>query len=107
MPEDDDLEESAKQFVASLRKLIRSSIRSAERILEEAPPKVSQSIESSLSDLEKTTASLLDRVDATTAKEQIQLLNMYKKVLEGQLRLIDERLKKLEGGTSQDAGGPH
>jgi|GEM_PF-1610228 hypothetical protein len=107
MPEEDSLEESAKQFVNSLRKLIRISIRSAERILEEAPPRVSQSIESSLSDLEKTTALLLNRVDATTAKEQIQLLRMYRKVLEGQLTLIDERLKKLEKENGSDMPGGH
>lgn len=96
MSSDDELSKSAKEFADSLKKLVKTTARTAQRAVEDTFPGLSRFFEDVVKDTEKGVSDLLTGLDKTTAKEQKEILSAYRKLLATQLEKIDQRLKEID-----------
>jgi dipeptidase len=93
---EDELSRSAKEFADSLKKLVKTSAKTAQHAVEDTFPGLSHFFENVVKDTEKGVSDLLKGLDKTTAKEQKEILSAYRKILATQIEKIDQRLKEID-----------
>lgn len=100
----DSLRESAKEFEASLKKLVSVTTQKVKKAVDGAVPSFSTTFDKVTEDVEKTVSDLVSGLDKKTVREQVQALQAYKKLLEMQLQKVNSRITELTGkSSSQDS----
>jgi vacuolar-type H+-ATPase subunit E/Vma4 len=92
----EDLSQKAKHTIMSVKELLEKMEESTKRALEKAAPKVQKSVDTSMDAAAKGFTGTMKAIDGATANEQLELLKVYKKFINGQGEFVDGRIKALE-----------
>ena len=88
--------QKAKQTIRSVKEMLGKAEDSTHRALDRAAPAVVKSLDASLEAASKAFAKTTKTIDGATTDEQVKLFRAYKKLLEGQVGLLDARIMALE-----------
>ncbi|MEM3670616.1 MAG: DUF5320 domain-containing protein [Thermoprotei archaeon] len=100
--EDNSVRASAKEFERSLKKLVSTSVKRTKEIVATTFPQLSDLMDKVVEDSERTVNDLFKGFDKMTSKEQLQMLQAYRKLLAAQLEKIDSRINQLSREKSSE-----
>ncbi len=93
----------AKDTLKSVKEMLEKAEESVHKELTKAAPKVSKTLDTSMDAASKGFQSTIKTIDTRTEKEQLALLQGYRKFLAGQLDYVDSRIRGLEKGRQEQA----
>lgn len=92
----EQVSETAKKTLKTVRELLEKAEASTHKALEKAAPAVSKSIDSSIEAASKGFNSTMKTIDGATVGDQVKLLKAYRKFIGGQADYVDNRIRTLE-----------
>ena len=85
-----------RDTVKSAEEFIESTKKSLQMELSKRTPKVEHALDQSLDEAGQALSNALKSVEKKTSREQLEVLNGYKKFLQGQIAFVDDRIRAIK-----------
>jgi hypothetical protein len=84
------------ETIKSTEEFIESTKRSLQRELSKTAPKIEHALDLPVDEAGRALSNALSAIDKKSGHEQIELLSGYRAFLQGQVALIDKRIKAIK-----------
>ena len=89
---------SVNASIKSTEEFIESTKKSLQKELSKRAPKIQHDLDKSFEEAGRGLSKALSSIEKKTDREQVDLLNAYKKFLKKQTAFVDDRVKKIRKG---------
>ena len=90
------VKKSVRDSIKSTEEFIETMKRTLQNELAKTTPDIEHALDRSLDGAGQALSIALESVETTTTREQIELLNGYRRFLQGQIEFVDNRLKAMK-----------